>query len=99
MVALLTSIKVGFFTLQVKAGNGSGIQHTVALLTSMDTPIGHMIGNSLEVAESISCLHGNGPDDLRDLVVKLGKYDYKCTSKIENLKFGKTITLIQCTIL
>ena len=55
----------------------------------MDTPIGHMIGNSLEVAESISCLHGNGPDDLRDLVVKLGKYDYKCTSKNENLKLAK----------
>ena len=31
-----------------------------------------MVGNSLEVAESIACLHGNGPDDLKDLTIKLG---------------------------
>ena len=46
---------------------------TVALLTSMDYPIGNMIGNALEVAESISCLHGDGPKDLMDLTIKLGK--------------------------
>ncbi|KAH3738615.1 hypothetical protein DPMN_045254 [Dreissena polymorpha] len=55
----------------VKAGNGSGVK-TVALMTDMDTPIGLMIGNSLEVAESIQCLKGNGPKDLTDLTVKLG---------------------------
>lgn len=55
----------------VKAGNGSGVQ-TVALLTDMDSPLGLMVGNALEVAESISCLHGDGPQDLTDLVIRLG---------------------------
>ncbi|XP_052810283.1 thymidine phosphorylase-like isoform X1 [Mya arenaria] len=55
----------------VAAGNGSGVQ-TVALLTDMNSPIGKKIGNAFEVAESIECLHGNGPNDLTDLVTRLG---------------------------
>ena len=46
---------------------------TSALLTDMNNPLGKMIGNALEVAESLQCLHGNGPSDLEDLVLKLGK--------------------------
>lgn len=45
---------------------------TVALLTDMNTPIGYMIGNALEVVEAIECLQGQGPRDVRDLVVQLG---------------------------
>ena len=56
----------------MRAGNGSGVQ-TVAMLTDMDSPIGKMIGNSLEVAESIWCMRGEGPKDLTDLVCRLGK--------------------------
>ncbi|XP_052810282.1 thymidine phosphorylase-like [Mya arenaria] len=55
----------------VAAGNGSGVQ-TIALLTDMNSPIGMNIGNALEVAETIECLHGNGPNDLTDLVTRLG---------------------------
>lgn len=55
----------------VEAGNGSGVS-TVALLTDMNSPLGHMIGNALEVVESIQCLHGEGPQDLTDLVIRLG---------------------------
>ena len=46
---------------------------TSALITDMNNPLGKMIGNALEVAESLQCLHGNGPSDLEDLVRKLGK--------------------------
>ena len=40
---------------------------TSAILTRMDEPLGHMIGNSLEVIESIDCLRGKGPSDLMEV--------------------------------
>jgi pyrimidine-nucleoside phosphorylase len=42
-----------------------------ALITDMSQPLGRMIGNSLEVIESIDCLKGGGPADLRDLTLQL----------------------------
>ena len=41
---------------------------TIAQITSMDEPIGDMIGNAHEVAESIDCLKGIGPRDTMELV-------------------------------
>lgn len=52
---------------------GLGIK-AVALITSMDAPLGKAIGNSVEVAEAISCLNGRGPKDLKELVIEQGKY-------------------------
>lgn len=71
----------------VDAGNGSGV-NTAALLTSMDSPIGHMVGNALEVVESIYCLHGEGPDDLMDLTVKLGGHLLYRAGKASGVKEG-----------
>ena len=42
---------------------------TSALLTRMDTPLGHAAGNWLEVKESVACLEGDGPADLRELTL------------------------------
>ena len=42
-----------------------------ALLTTMDAPLGRTVGNALEVAESVACLKGQGPDDLMEVSLEL----------------------------
>jgi pyrimidine-nucleoside phosphorylase len=44
----------------------------VALHTNMARPLGRAIGHSLEIEESLECLRGTGPADLRELVSALG---------------------------
>ena len=44
-------------TEMVKIGNGCG-RKTAAVLTDMNVPLGHAVGNSLEIAEAVAVLRG-----------------------------------------
>lgn len=54
----------------VAIGNGAG-KETVAMLTDMNEPLGYAIGNNLEVKEAIAMLHGDGPEDLKEICYAL----------------------------
>ncbi|MEQ8848721.1 thymidine phosphorylase [Botrimarina sp.] len=55
----------------VDTGRRVGVP-TTALLTDMNQPLGRLAGNAVEIDESVACLEGGGPGDLRQLVVELG---------------------------
>lgn len=58
-------------TTMVEIGERAGVR-TVALLTDMNQPLGAMVGNALEVRESVDVLRGGGPADVRELTLLLG---------------------------
>jgi pyrimidine-nucleoside phosphorylase len=52
-----------------------GVAHGLAVtceLTDMEQPLGNAVGNSLEIAEAIATLHGQGPADLVQLTRAAG---------------------------
>ncbi|AEF85894.1 pyrimidine-nucleoside phosphorylase [Treponema primitia ZAS-2] len=54
----------------VDTGTAMG-KKIVALLTDMNEPLGNMMGNFLEVEESLDCLEGKGPADLMEVTLEL----------------------------
>jgi len=72
----------------VELSNECGV-NTRALLTNMQTPLGRAAGNWLEVKESVLCLEGRGPDDLRELVLACAAHLLVQTGKAKTLDIAR----------
>lgn len=72
----------------VALGNQCGV-NTCAILTDMNTPLGRVAGNWLEVKESVACLEGKGPEDLRKLVITCAAHLLVQTGRAGSLAVGR----------
>jgi len=57
--------------------------------TAMDRPLGRACGHTLEIEESIDCLAGEGPADLRELVLLQGGEMLRLTGNVATLAEGQ----------
>ena len=76
--------------LMVETGERMG-KRVVALITDMDQPIGHKVGNALEVDEVLEILRGNGPSDLRQLCLELAAWMFQLGGVSDGLAEGRKI--------
>jgi pyrimidine-nucleoside phosphorylase len=82
--ALVLDVKVGLGAFMTDLEKAKELAHTLidighaagkkvrALLTGMDEPLGFAVGNSMEVAEAVDVMRGEGPDDTTALTCELG---------------------------
>lgn len=61
-------------------------KNTVAVVTDMDQPLGHAIGNALEVKEAIATLKGEYSGDLLELCLVLGSCILTASGLCETMK-------------
>jgi pyrimidine-nucleoside phosphorylase len=76
--------------LMVETGQRLG-KRVVAVITSMDQPLGRAVGNALEVAECIEVLDGKGPADLRELCLVLAAWMFLIGRRVATLEEGKRL--------
>ena len=58
----------GLAEAMLELGRRAG-RKVVCELTDMDQPLGHAVGNALEIREAVATLRGGGPPDLQELAV------------------------------
>ncbi len=68
----------------VSIGQNAGMD-CMALISDMNQPLGRMIGNALEIQETIDILKGQGPADITDLVLTLGSQMVVLAEKAQTL--------------
>ena len=71
-------------TAMVALGNSCGVK-TRAVITDMNAPIGRSAGNWLEIKESIDCLEGKKPTDLRTIVIECAAQLLEMTDRTHDI--------------
>ena len=61
-------------------------RETVCVLTNMDEPVGRAVGNTLEILETIQCLKGNMPEDIKEIRLGIGAQIIKLAGEGDNLE-------------
>jgi len=74
--------------LMVDIGRLAGRQ-TVALLSDMNQPLGHAVGNALEVVEALETLHGGGPADFREHCLHVSAHMLLLGKRAKDLDEGR----------
>ncbi len=76
--------------LMVDIGKGAG-RKTIAIISDMNQPLGHAVGNGLEVKEAIAALNGAGPTDLRNHCLEIAGHMLLLASRAETLAEAKKL--------
>jgi len=63
-------------------------REAVALLSDMNQPLGHAVGNALEVHEAIETLHGKGPVDFREHCLQVASHMLVLGGKARSESYG-----------
>jgi pyrimidine-nucleoside phosphorylase len=78
--------------LMVDIGKDAG-RKTVALIADMNQPLGHAVGNALEVKEALATLRGDGPPDLWAHCLELAGHLLHLAGKCDSLEKGKAMAI------
>ena len=77
---------------QAMCAIGAGLgKQMVALITRMDEPLGCAVGNAVEVAESLECLKGRGPDDLVSVSIELAAEMVMMGGRADSLEEARAV--------
>lgn len=76
--------------LMVSIGRLSG-RKVVGLLSDMNQPLGHAVGNTLEVREAIETLRGGGPEDFREHCLVVAAHMLVAGKKAANLDEAREV--------
>ena len=76
--------------LMVDIGKGAG-RKIAALISDMNQPLGHAVGNGLEVKEAIATLNGEGPADFWNHCMEIAGHLLLLASRAETLAEAKIL--------
>jgi len=74
--------------LMIQIGDLAG-RKTICLLSDMNQPLGHAVGNALEVVEAIDTLKGGGPNDFREHCLHVSAHMLVVGKRADDLNAGR----------